>query len=267
MDRVCESIRAVGEVGISVLQYQWMLLGGLRTEYSPTGRGGARYPRFDMQVAEQMPAAAMDWLGGGVYPTLPDRPLRAEQVWDNLHYFLQRAVPVAEEAGSQAGSPPGRRARTYLHGRCADFGRLGGVARVRQCRAQPQLRAWLLHGHDWHHGGHGRGGGHSPLRQHESGSFLPTSATRAAKCPILTRSFPTRATSTWYKRCGPSPRLALTASSASTTVRASSATTRRQIAPLPSKSVICRAWCRRWKAWGLKPCTLLCAWSTDGTTN
>jgi mannonate dehydratase len=106
MDRVCESIRAVGEAGISVLQYQWMLLGGLRTEYSPTGRGGARYPRFDMQVAEQMPAAAMDWLGGGVYPTLPDRPLSAEQVWDNLHYFLQRAVPVAEESGVKLAAHP-----------------------------------------------------------------------------------------------------------------------------------------------------------------
>ena len=77
MDRVCESIRAVGEAGIGVLQYQWMLLGGLRTEYSPTGRGGARVPRFDMAVAARMPAAAMDWLGGGVYPTVPERELSA----------------------------------------------------------------------------------------------------------------------------------------------------------------------------------------------
>ncbi len=46
-----------------------------------------------MQVAEQMPAAAIDWLGG-VYPTLPDRPLSAKQVWDNLCYFFQRAVPT-----------------------------------------------------------------------------------------------------------------------------------------------------------------------------
>ena len=83
-----------------------MLLGGLRTEYSPTGRGGARYPRFDMAVAERMPAAAMDWLGGGVYPTVPDRELSAEQVWDNLRYFLERAVPVAEEAGVKLAAHP-----------------------------------------------------------------------------------------------------------------------------------------------------------------
>ena len=53
-----------------------------------------------------MPAAALDWLGSGVYPTLPDRPLSAEQVWDNLHYFLQRAVPAAEEAGGKLAAHP-----------------------------------------------------------------------------------------------------------------------------------------------------------------
>ena len=106
MDRVCESIRAVGEAGIGVLQYQWMLLGGLRTEYSPTGRGGARVPRFDMAVAARMPAAAMDWLGGGVYPTVPDRELSASQVWDNFRYFLARAVPVAEECGVKLAAHP-----------------------------------------------------------------------------------------------------------------------------------------------------------------
>ena len=106
MDRVCESIRAVGEAGSGVLQYQGMLLGGLRTEYSPTGRGGARVPRFDMAVAARMPAAAMDWLGGGVYPTVPDRELSASQVWDNLRYFLARAVPVAEECVVKLAAHP-----------------------------------------------------------------------------------------------------------------------------------------------------------------
>ena len=51
---VCTTIRNVGRAGIGVLQYHWMLLGGLRTEYSPTGRGGARYSRFDLEVALRM---------------------------------------------------------------------------------------------------------------------------------------------------------------------------------------------------------------------
>ena len=84
IDNVCESIRNMGEVGIGVLQYQWMLLGGLRTK---TGRGGARYPRFDMEIAERMPAACLDWLGKGPdtpIRTYQDRDMEAEEVWRSL---------------------------------------------------------------------------------------------------------------------------------------------------------------------------------------
>lgn len=108
IERVCQTIRNMGRAGIGVLQYQWMLLGGLRTEYSPTGRGGARYSRFDLDVALRYPAAALDWLnpGGRSYPHLPDRPLSSEQVWDHLIYFLERIVPAAEEAGVKLAVHP-----------------------------------------------------------------------------------------------------------------------------------------------------------------
>ena len=107
IDKVCQSIRNIARAGIPVLQYQWMLLGGLRTEYSPTGRGGSRYPRFDMGVAERMPAAAMDWLrGGGPYPHLPDRDMSQQEVRDNLTYFLERIVPVAEAEGVKIAAHP-----------------------------------------------------------------------------------------------------------------------------------------------------------------
>ena len=107
--KVCQSIRNIARAGIEVLQYQWMLLGGLRTEYSPTGRGGSRYPRFDMEVAERMPAAAMDWLsksGGAPYPHLPDRDMSQQEVRDNLVYFLERIVPVAQAEGVKLAAHP-----------------------------------------------------------------------------------------------------------------------------------------------------------------
>ena len=105
--KVCTTIRNMGRAGIGVLQYQWMLLGGLRTEYSPTGRGGARYSRFDLEVALRSPAAALDWLRPtSSYPHLPDRELSSEEVWDNLIYFLERTVPVAEEAGVKLAVHP-----------------------------------------------------------------------------------------------------------------------------------------------------------------
>jgi mannonate dehydratase len=108
LERIAATIRNMGRAGIGVLQYQWMLLGGLRTEYSPTGRGGARYSRFDLAVAERHPAAVLDWLGTGGkrYPRLPDRALTTEQVWENLVYFLERLVPVAEEAGVRLAAHP-----------------------------------------------------------------------------------------------------------------------------------------------------------------
>jgi mannonate dehydratase len=107
IENVCMTIRNMGKAGISVLQYQWMLLGGLRTEYCPVGRGGSRVSRFDWEVAKRSPIAALDWRQGpdGLIHT-PDRDLSAEQVWDNLTYFLKRVVPVAEEAGVKLAAHP-----------------------------------------------------------------------------------------------------------------------------------------------------------------
>jgi len=104
---VCTTIRNMGRAGIGVLQYQWMLLGGLRTEYSPTGRGGARVSRFDLEVAERWPLAALDWRRNpDALIHAPDRALDSAQVWDNLAYFLRRTVPVAEESGVKLAAHP-----------------------------------------------------------------------------------------------------------------------------------------------------------------
>ncbi|MBT6148153.1 MAG: hypothetical protein HOH74_22150, partial [Gemmatimonadetes bacterium] len=108
LEGVCRTVENMGKAGIPVLQYQWMLLGGLRTEYSPTGRGGARYPRFDAQIAHHMAAACLDWMSTGKhrYPHVPDQPLSSEQVWDNLEWFLKAVVPVAESAGVRIAVHP-----------------------------------------------------------------------------------------------------------------------------------------------------------------
>jgi len=107
IENCIKSIRNVGAVGIPVLQYGWMILGGLRTEYSPTGRGGARYSRFDLSIAEQHPVACMDWLGSSpFYPKVPDREMDAEEAWEHYTYFLKCLVPVAEEAGVKLAIHP-----------------------------------------------------------------------------------------------------------------------------------------------------------------
>jgi len=104
---VCTTIRNMSKAGIGVLQYQWMLLGGLRTEYSPTGRGGARVSRFDWEVAKRWPIAALDWRRSpDQLIHAPDRELSSAEVWDNLAYFLEGTVPVAEESGVKLAAHP-----------------------------------------------------------------------------------------------------------------------------------------------------------------
>jgi len=106
IDKVRTTIRNMGQAGIGVLQYQWMLLGGLRTEYSPTGRGGSRVARFDWDVARRMPMACQVWRGPNGMIHLPDRELSSADVWSNLLYFLQALSPVAEEAGVKLAVHP-----------------------------------------------------------------------------------------------------------------------------------------------------------------
>jgi mannonate dehydratase len=104
IDNTCASILNMGRAGIHVLSYQWMPLGGLSTDVI-RGRGGATERRFDMESANRSPGATLDWHSGPLYE-LPDREYSGEEIWDNLTYFLERVVPVAEEAGVKLAMHP-----------------------------------------------------------------------------------------------------------------------------------------------------------------
>ena len=108
IDNVCHTLCNLAEAGLDVVYGVWALTGFLRTEYSPTGRGGARYSRFDQDVAERMPAASLDWLGrySRHYPHIPHREVGPDEVWGNLLYFLERVVPVAKECGIRLAFHP-----------------------------------------------------------------------------------------------------------------------------------------------------------------
>ncbi len=132
------SIRNVGIAGIPVLQYGWMILGGLRTEYSPRGRGGARYPRFDLSVAEQHPVASLDWLGSDpYYPKAPDRELDADEAWQHFAYFLRCLVPVAEEAGVKLAIHPDDPPIPHYMGVARIISNLDALQRVIDCVPSP----------------------------------------------------------------------------------------------------------------------------------
>jgi mannonate dehydratase len=94
VEQVCTLIRNLGRLGIPVWCYNWMaVLPWIRTSLADRGRGGAIVTAYDNRVLADAP------------PALPD-PVAEEQLWDNLRWFLERVVPVAEEAGVRLAMHP-----------------------------------------------------------------------------------------------------------------------------------------------------------------
>lgn len=93
IDVACELIRNMGSLGIPVWCYEWMPLGVLRTSRTTPSRGGALVTAYDHELLRDAPLSE--------YGEVP-----AERLWENLRYFLERVVPVAEEAGVNLAMHP-----------------------------------------------------------------------------------------------------------------------------------------------------------------
>ncbi len=86
IDTVCELIRNMGALGISVWCYEWMpVFNWMRTSTTTSTRGGAMVTSYDNSLMKDAPLTEY-----GV--------VTEEQLWENLAYFLERVVPVAEAA-------------------------------------------------------------------------------------------------------------------------------------------------------------------------
>lgn len=113
----CESVRALGEVGIPVLCYNFMpVFDWTRTDLAMRMSDGSttlayehsRLERIDLSKGTgDLPGWATAYTGDEL------RALRAayrrvdeEALWDNLAWFLERVVPVAEEAGVRMAIHP-----------------------------------------------------------------------------------------------------------------------------------------------------------------
>jgi len=108
IDHFCRTLENMGQVGIPVLGYHWMALGGLTSDIVRV-RGGAVSRHFDLQAALQNPLASLDWYrppapGSSIH--LPDREIPKEEMWEHLAYFLERVLPVAEASGVKLAAHP-----------------------------------------------------------------------------------------------------------------------------------------------------------------
>jgi mannonate dehydratase len=82
---VCTLIENMGRLGVPVWCYEWMAdFNWLRTNLATPARGGSVVTSFD--VADLRDA-----------PPTEHGPVSEEELWENLAYFLQRVVPVAEQ--------------------------------------------------------------------------------------------------------------------------------------------------------------------------
>jgi mannonate dehydratase len=89
------AVTGMGAAGVPILAYNFKLLNSKLLRSQPTpGRGAATYISFDYDEYLKKPAS----------PVTP--PVPAEQVFDNLSYFLKALVPAAEQAGVRMALHP-----------------------------------------------------------------------------------------------------------------------------------------------------------------
>jgi len=89
----CTLLRNLGAAGIPTLGYNFKPAGNFRTT-AAIGRGGARYSTFDYNEFMQDP------------PYYADKVIAEAALWDNLAYFLERVIPVAEASGVRMALHP-----------------------------------------------------------------------------------------------------------------------------------------------------------------
>lgn len=95
IEAVIELIQNMGRLGIDCYCWVWteLPLGVLRTSRSVPSRGGSMVSAFDHA-----------WFADA--PPHPAADITEDELWDNLAYFLDAIVPVAEEAGVRLALHP-----------------------------------------------------------------------------------------------------------------------------------------------------------------
>ncbi|OUC04924.1 mannonate dehydratase, partial [Litorilinea aerophila] len=94
IEAACDLIRNMGALGISVWCYEWMaVFNWMRTSTTVPARGGAMATGYNHQYMRNAPLTEYG-------------EVTEERLWENLKYFLERVVPVAEKAGVKLAMHP-----------------------------------------------------------------------------------------------------------------------------------------------------------------
>jgi mannonate dehydratase len=117
VDAFCESVEHIGRVGVPVLCYNFMpVFDWTRTDLAMRLPDGSTALAYDDRALERidlsngtgdLPGWAAAYDADALGKLLAAyRAIDAEQLWENLHYFLERVVPVASRAGVKLAIHP-----------------------------------------------------------------------------------------------------------------------------------------------------------------
>lgn len=94
IEKVRQSIRAAGRVGLPVVEYNFYAHRIVEGYYEEIGRAGSGYTAFDYDRVKDL-------------PPLPEEGAHSlDEMWNNVTYFLKAVVPVAEESGVRLALHP-----------------------------------------------------------------------------------------------------------------------------------------------------------------
>ena len=95
LENMRQTVRNMGRAGIPILGYHFMPTGVWRTSRTTCVRGGAHATSFNL--AEAKLAADAQFQHPNSVQTI-DREYVEEEMWDNYDWYLERILPVCEEA-------------------------------------------------------------------------------------------------------------------------------------------------------------------------
>ena len=94
IDKVTQSIRVAGKVGLPVVEYNFYAHRIVEGYYEETGRAGAGLTAFDNDKVKDL-------------PPLPNEGAHTlDEMWANITYFLKAVIPVAEQSGVRLALHP-----------------------------------------------------------------------------------------------------------------------------------------------------------------
>lgn len=94
IDKVIQSVRAAGKVGLPVIEYNFYAHRLVEGYYEELGRAGAGMTAFDYDRVKDLP------------PLEKEGAHSLEEMWANITYFLKSVVPVAERSGVRLALHP-----------------------------------------------------------------------------------------------------------------------------------------------------------------